>query len=454
MGVGVGERDSKDNLGGKDAATKELLAEKAVIVGVLLPTDDVDEVMGQFAELGQLLKTLGIEVVDQVVQRRQRLTPNCLIGEGKVEEIAQLARSKGAGLVVFDHALSGPQTRNLEDMTGCEVLDRTGVILEIFARHARSAQAKTQVEIARLEYQLPRLVGAWTHFQRQRGGVRSRGMGEKQIEIDRRRARERISRLKKQLETMRMDRANQRKARQTELKVALVGYTNSGKTSLMSAMTRVNATPEDVLFATLDTNVRTLDPSTRPKILLSDTVGFIRNLPHSLIESFKSTLDEVIEADLLLHVVDVSHPEYRAQMRTTEEVLIEIGAGDVPVIVVFNKVDKLDDLVLPKILRQAVKGSICVSALREDDVKELRRHVFRYFEENLVKAVIECEATDQAVLSMVYQSCLILDTDFETEQRARFTVRATPAVLAKLAPHVLAVSDSQGESNAWRPRSE
>ena len=414
----------------------------AIVVGVQLPTDDPNEIHNDLLELEQLLTTLKIPVVSRVVQKRQKLTPSCLIGEGKVEEIAALASRELAKLLVFDRPLSGPQVRNLEQMTTCEVLDRTGVILEIFARHARSAAAKTQVEIARLEYQLPRLVGAWTHFQRQRGGVLSRGMGEKQIEIDRRRARERISRLKKQLEGLQQDRRQQRKARQTELKVALVGYTNSGKTSLMSAMTRTTAQAEDVLFATLDTNVRTLDPSTRPKILVSDTVGFIRNLPHSLVESFKSTLDEVLEADLLLHVVDVSHPNYRAQMQTTEQVLREIGAGDIPVVIVFNKMDRLEDPVLPKILQKAYKSSVAISAMNESDVAKLRKYVFRYFEENLVKATLECSADDQATLSVIYQACLILETDFTLENRARFSVRATPAVLAKLAPFVEAVAEN------------
>lgn len=415
---------------------------RAIVVSVLLPGDDPTEIDNDLRELEQLLATLKVVVVSRVVQKRHKLTPSCLIGEGKVEEIEQLAAREGAKLVVFDRPLSGPQVRNLEQMTGCEVFDRTGVILEIFARHARSAAAKTQVEIARLEYQLPRLVGAWTHFQRQRGGVLSRGMGEKQIEIDRRRARERISRLKKQLEGLYQDRRQQRKARQTELKVALVGYTNSGKTSLMSAMTRSNAQAEDVLFATLDTNVRTLDPSTRPKILLSDTVGFIRNLPHGLVDSFRSTLDEVLEADLLLHVVDVSHPNYRAQMATTEQVLREIGAGDIPALIVFNKMDRLEDPVLPKILQKAYKGSIAVSAMNEADVGRLRKHVFRYFEENLVKAMLECPAEDQATLSVIYQACLILETDFSVENRARFVVRATPAVLAKLAAYVVSMAEN------------
>ena len=412
----------------------------AIIVGVVLPGDDPEELKDDLDELEQLLATLKISCAGRVVQKRQKLTPACLIGEGKVEEIKLLAQSVGAALVVFDRSLSGPQVRNLETLTSCEVLDRTGIILEIFARHARTTQAKTQVEIARLEYMLPRLTHQWTHLERQRGGgVRSRGMGEKQIEIDRRRARERIVRLQRQLEAIGKDRANQRKARQTELKVALVGYTNSGKTSIMVQVTRASFKPEDVLFATLDSNVRTLDPSTRPRVLLSDTVGFIRNLPHGLVESFKSTLDEVLEADLLLHVVDVAHPNYRAQIATTEAVLREIGAGDIPTLMVLNKVDRLEDQVLPKILRGVYRSSVFVSAMSDEDMARLRSHVLRYFEENLVRATLEVDVSDQSVVSLIYKSCLILESDFSVQDRARFEVRASPAVLAKLSSHVVAV---------------
>jgi GTP-binding protein HflX len=240
---------------------------------------------------------------------------------------------------------------------------------------------------------------------------------------------------------MQKDRQNQRKARLSELKVALVGYTNSGKTSIMIAMTKANVQAEDVLFATLDSNVRTLDPSTRPKVLLSDTVGFIRNLPHGLIESFKSTLDEVLEADLLLHVVDVSHPNFRVQMQTTEDVLREIGAGDIPVLMVFNKLDKVADPVLPKILKAAYKNSEFVSAHRDDDMARLRRHIIQYFEENLVRATLEVPADDQGLLSQIYKSCLILGTDFSVQDRARFEVRAAPAILAKLHSHVISLAE-------------
>ncbi len=413
---------------------------KALIVGVLASGEE-DHLADDLNELEQLLLTLKVKVLGRVVQRRQKLNPKCLLGEGKVAEIRQMALDLGAGLVVFDRMVSAPQVRNLETMTGCEILDRTGVILEIFARHARTTQAKTQVEIAKLEYMLPRLAGAWTHLERQRGGGVQRGMGEKQIEVDRRRARERISRLSKQLENYRKDRQNQRKARLSELKVALVGYTNSGKTSIMNAMTKATVQAEDVLFATLDSNVRTLDPTTRPKILLSDTVGFIRNLPHGLVESFKSTLDEVLAADLLIHVVDVAHPNYRTQMQTTEDVLREIGGGDIPMLLVFNKLDKVADPVLPKILRAAYRHSVFVSAHSEEDMGKLRRHVFKYFEENLIQAVLSVPADDQALLSLIYKSCLILKTDFSIQDEARFEVRVAPAVLAKLHAHVVSVAE-------------
>ena len=412
----------------------------AIIVGVLLAGEE-DTTNDDLDELTQLLATLRIQVGGRVVQKRQKITPKCFVGEGKVEEIKQLAAATAAGMIIFDRQLSGPQVRNLEEMTSCAVSDRTGIILEIFARHARTTQAKTQVEIARIEYMMPRLAGAWSHLERQRGGGVQRGMGEKQIEVDRRLARERMSRLKRQLEGIGKDRQNQRKARISELKVALVGYTNSGKTSIMSAMTKATVQAEDVLFATLDSSVRALDPSSRPKVLLSDTVGFIRNLPHGLVESFKSTLDEVLEADLLLHVVDVSHHNFRAQMRTTEDVLREIGAGEIPVLMVFNKLDRVSDPLLAKILRAAYKNSDFVSAHSEADMERLRRQVIRYFEENLVKATLDVPADDQNLLSVIYKSCLILNSDFSVQDRALFEVRIAPAVLAKLHAYVISVAE-------------
>ncbi len=417
--------------------------QKAVVVGVLLAGENQAKVEEELSELESLLDTLGVHVCGRIWQKRQKLTPNCFIGTGKVQEIKDLAAVQGAKLVVFDRPLSAPQVRNLEQMTECVVLDRTGVILEIFSRHARTNQAKTQVEIAKLEYMLPRLTGAWSHFQRQKGGgALQRGMGEKQIEIDRRRARERIARLQKQLDQFRREKQTQRKARSNELKVAIVGYTNSGKTTIMKALTKAQVAPKDELFATLDTNVKTIDPRTRPKILISDTVGFIRNLPHSLVESFRTTLDEVNEADLLLHIVDVSYAHYEDHIKVTRDVLEEMGAGEIPQILVFNKADRLGDQILPRILRAAYPGCIVVSAQSDKDVLSIRDHIYQFFKKNLVTFRLSIPVDQTAVQSLVYRNCLIIERDFDEEaEKVLFLAQATRATMAKLRAHIISVEE-------------
>ncbi len=417
--------------------------DRAVIVGVLLPGDSPEKLEEQLAELQSLLDTLGVQVTGRIMQKRQKLTPNCYIGVGKVEEIRTLALSTNAKLVVFDHALSAPQVRNLEEMTQCVVLDRTGIILEIFSRHARTNQAKAQVEIAKLEYLLPRLSGAWSHFQRQRGGGSlQRGMGEKQIEIDRRRARERIARLQKQLEQFRKEKATQRKARSNELKVAIVGYTNGGKTTLMKGLTKSHVAPKDELFATLDTNVKVIDPRTRPKILLSDTVGFIRNLPHGLVASFRTTLDEVNEADLLLHVVDVSYHHYEDHIHVTRTVLEEMGAGDIPQILVFNKADRLNDMILPRILRAAYPGCVVASAVSEKDVLNVRDHIYSFFRKNLLTFRLAIPVDNNNAQSQVYRNCLVIEKDYDEEgDHVLFLAQGTRATVAKLRNYITSVED-------------
>jgi GTP-binding protein HflX len=421
-------------------------ASKAIIVGVFLPDENESLQTDSLAELSALLQTLGVAVAGKLVQRRQRLTAKCLLGSGKVQEITEACNQAEADLVVFDRALSPPQVRNLEQMTGRQVLDRAGVILEIFAKHARSNQAKTQVEIARLEYLLPRLTGAWTHFQRQSGGGVSRGMGEKQIEIDRRRARERIARLNKHLKSIDKEQQTQRKARSNELKVALVGYTNSGKTTIMHGMTRSETQGRDVLFATLDASVRTIDPNTRPKILLSDTVGFIRNLPHGLIDTFKSTLAGVVEAELLLHVVDLSHENYQAQMETTEQVLGEIGAADIPRINVFNKIDQLDDVFLPRILKQAYPGSVFINAHNAEDIRKLRGEIYAFFERTFVRAKLRVPLADSAAMAVVYQSGVVLEVNYDHEA-ATFDLRMPAVRLLKVRQYIVDAREHLGQLN-------
>jgi len=407
----------------------------AIIVGVLLPGEDMDKLEEELNELESLLTTLNISCPRRIIQRRQKLSSRCLLGTGKVEEIRELAEAFEAGMIVFDRELSGPQVRNLEQMTDRHIFDRQGIILEIFARHARTNQAKTQVEIARLEYLLPRLTGAWTHFQRQKGGgVRSRGMGEKQIEVDRRRAKERIARLKRELVNIAKERANQRKSRKKELKVAFVGYTNSGKTTLMKSLTQAQKEGKDELFATLDSSVKTLDPVTRPKILMSDTVGFIRNLPHSLVDSFKSTLDEVLEADLLLHVVDLSHPSFREHIQTTDTVLEEIGAGEIPEIMVFNKVDQVEEETLPRIIQRAYPGCITLSALNMDDALRLRDHIYNYFAEHFFETILKVPHEDQTTIRYVFDTCRVLDSDYSHTDFVEFRVQTTKSAMAYLKP--------------------
>lgn len=411
--------------------------QSAILVGVLLSGENPDKLTEDLDELEALLKTLQVSVKGRIIQRRQKLTAKCLLGTGKVEEIKQMADAYQATMVVFDRPLSAPQVTNLEDMTKKKIYDRTGIIIEIFAKHARTNQAKAQVELARLQYMMPRMVGAWTHFQRQSGGGVNRGMGEKQIEIDRRRARDKMARLRIQLDQIQREKATQRKARSNELKVALVGYTNSGKTTLMKALTKAQVEARDELFATLDTKVKTIDPKTRPRILLSDTVGFIRNLPHSLVESFKSTLEEVREADLLLHVVDISHPAYEEHMVTTQKVLAEIGAADVPQIVVFNKVDQLDDKLLAKVMRRVHRGSVVLSAQNMTDVLDLRDHVYNHFKEYLVEMTVAISVHDRVTQSLIYNTSLILAQEYAESGEIIFHIQAARSIVERLKPFLV-----------------
>ena len=305
------------------------------------------EFEASLTELRQLAKTLGFEVVGTFTQKRAEFDPTAYLGTGKRQELRSLAQD--ADVILVDHEISPSQARNLEKEIGCEVMDRTMVILEIFHRHARSRAARAQVEIARLGYMAPRMREAAKLAGPQgrgRSGVGGRGAGESRTELDRRKIRDRISELQKELAAMDAERKTQRARRQERpglARVALVGYTNAGKSTLMRALTGSEVLVADKLFATLDTTVRALHPESVPRVLVSDTVGFIKNLPHGLVASFKSTLDEALEASLLLHVVDASDPGFERQLAVTEEVLDEIGAKDVPRILVFNKIDRGGD---------------------------------------------------------------------------------------------------------------
>ncbi len=324
------------------------VAERAVLVGADLPKAriPIDE---SIAELARLAHTAGLEVVGQAIQSLRRIHPATFIGAGKVADVRDLVASTSGNVVVFDDALSPAQQRNLEKALGCKVIDRSALILDIFAQRARTTEGKLQVELAQLQYLLPRLTRAWTHLSRLGGGVGTRGPGETQLEVDRRRVRERITVLRRRLDdvarTRRLHRAE--RAAAPIPSIALVGYTNAGKSTLMNTLTQAGVLVEDRLFATLDPTVRRLRLPGGLSVALADTVGFIHKLPHQLIEAFKSTLEQVRTADLLLHVIDVSHPSWPEHQRVVEEVLDEIGAGSVQRLSALNKCDRLPAGELP-----------------------------------------------------------------------------------------------------------
>lgn len=314
------------------------IQETAVLVAVASDNIEPQRVEEYLDELEFLIDTAGATPVKRFIQRLYKPDTRTYVGTGKLDEIMQYVKAEGVSIVVFDDELSPSQIRNIEQVLECKILDRTNLILDIFARRARTSHSKTQVELAQYQYLLPRLTRMWTHLSKQRGGVGMRGPGEKEIETDRRIIRDRISLLKQKLIEIDRQQEVQRKNRKDLVRVALVGYTNVGKSTLMNLLSKSDVFAENKLFATLDTTVRKVVFDNLP-FLLSDTVGFIRKLPHGLVESFKSTLDEVRESDLLLHVVDISHPEFEQQIDVVKQTLSEIGASDKPVIMVFNKID-------------------------------------------------------------------------------------------------------------------
>ncbi|MFZ9596277.1 MAG: GTPase HflX [Bdellovibrionia bacterium] len=335
-------------------------------------------------ELCQLLTTLGVNPSTQIHVHSKTIHPATYVGKGKIEEVKKTVEETQAKAVIFDVELSPNQLRNLEKELKIPLLDRPGVILEIFSKHARTKESKTQVALARLQYLLPRLTHFWNHFERQRGGgTASRGMGEKQIEVDRRLVKQRITVLRSRLKDIEQERKVQRAGRKNVLKVALVGYTNAGKSTLLNALTQSSVRAENKLFATLDASIRSLDPNCHPPVVAIDTVGFISNLPHSLVASFRSTLEEVQEADFLVHVVDASHPQAFEQFQVTEKVLEELQLEMKPRITVLNKVDRVPEGASRNRLKVIAPGAQAISALNPKDVKKLRELILNQFKKDL-----------------------------------------------------------------------
>lgn len=370
-------------------------AEKAVLVGVIKQDQNESEVDDNLAELALLASTAGAEPVGRFTQKLYKPDSKTFIGSGKLEELVRYIKDKGINIAIFDDDLSPSQLRNIERIVNCRVLDRTNLILDIFATRAKTAHAKTQVELAQCKYFLPRLTGLWTHLERQKGGIGMRGPGETEIETDRRIIRDKISRLEKQLKKIDIQMATQRKNRGKLVRVALVGYTNSGKSTLMNLLSKSELFAENKLFATLDTTVRKITIGNLP-FLMADTVGFIRKLPHHLVESFKSTLDEVREADILIHLVDISHPNFEEQVIVVNQTLNDLKIFGKPSIIVFNKIDAYsfiqkdeddltpstkENLTLDELKRtwMAKKNDPCVfiSAVKKTNIPELKEVLYK-----------------------------------------------------------------------------
>lgn len=340
-----------------DKSNKIEQEEKAVLVGLVQQGQSESQTYEYLDELAFLAETAGAKTLKRFWQKLAHPDRATFVGKGKLEEIGNYAKMKGATLLIFDDELTGSQIGNIEKATAVKTIDRSDLILDIFARRAKTAQAKAQVELAQYQYILPRLRGMWKHLERQGGGIGSRGPGETEIETDRRIVREKISLLKRKLAEIDKQSFTQRQERGEFIRVALVGYTNVGKSTIMNLLSKSDVFAENKLFATLDTTTRKVVFEATP-FLLSDTVGFIRKLPHHLVESFKSTLDEVREADVLLHVVDLSHPQYEDQIAVVNKILQEMGAHDKPVISIFNKVDQYDRNTFDDWLEPAVKAQL------------------------------------------------------------------------------------------------
>ena len=453
----------------------------AVLVAIRTPRVTAEELDSSLQELTRLVKTLGYNVVGRVTQKRSSDKYAAVLGQGKLAELAQWTGGSGkiesaferpkhkaaskfeaedsdvteesdddesddtieassgpreqAQIVIVDCDLSPSQLKNLERAAGVPVLDRTGVIIEIFSRHARTRAARLQVEIARLNYLAPRLRETGGGSERQGGGVGGKGAGETSLELDKRRIRDRTKELRTELAAIGDEHQTRRARREHELTVALVGYTNAGKSSLMRAMTGIEVLVADKLFATLDTTIRPLYPDTRPKVLMSDTVGFIKKLPHDLVASFKSTLDEAASASLLLFVVDASDPSFRSQLDVTRKVLAEVGATEVPSLLVLNKRDRLgpDELAA---LKAEYPDAFFLSTRNKDDLQALRERIMGYFESDMLDEELRIPFTAQGVVAEIRAKMRILSEEYDAEGltiRVRSTPENLTAIKKKLA---------------------
>ena len=412
--------------------------EKTVLVG--LEHDGVTrwDLEESLSELRELAATAGANVVDTVTQKLQHPTAPYYIGKGKAEEVAAICTEHGAGSIIFDDELSPAQGRNLESVTSKKILDRTQLILDIFARRARSREGRLQIELAQLQYLLPRLTRMWTHLSRQTGGIGTRGPGETQLEVDRRRVQERIARLQKDLEEVRKHRAIQRegRARHQWPVVAIVGYTNAGKSSLLNRLTKAGVLAEDKLFATLDPTTRQFVLPNKLKVLFTDTVGFIRKLPTTVIESFKATLEELKSADLLVHVVDVSHPQWEEHIAATESVISELDAAGKHTLIVFNKIDRVSN---PEAIEAALARyphSVAVSVKTGENLEQFVDELQNQLSAWRLRQKFRIPQSDSVALAELHRAGHVVEIAYEGDD-ALVTAHIPPALEPKFARYAV-----------------
>jgi GTPase len=416
--------------------------ERALLVGLERPDDSKWDHAESLQELGELVKSAGGEVVQTMIQRRQSPTAAYYIGPGKANELAAICKQENIGTVIFNDELSPAQSRNLEKVFERKILDRTQLILDIFAQRAKSKDGKLQIELAQLQYLLPRLTGMWTHLSRQSGGIGTRGPGETQLEVDRRRVQERISRLSRELDEVRQQRGVQRagRLRQHWPIVSFVGYTNAGKSTLLNRMTSAGVYAADQLFATLDPTTRQFVLPNKQKLLLTDTVGFLKELPHHLIESFKATLEEVAEADLLMHVVDLSHPLYEQQMAAVQTVLEELHAWGKQMVIIFNKIDRVTNPALIEYCLHKYPHSVAISAVTGEGLAGLYEEIEHQVKSwrLRVKLVIPNHMT--ALVAELHRVGRVLDTSYQGDVIA-MTAHVPPQLQGKIKAFMVVVDE-------------
>ncbi len=385
-------------------------AERAILLHTILHNDKNS--VDSLAELMSLAKTAGAKVLDSVVQRRKKIDPSLYLGKGKVSQLAELCKDKEIDVVICDDDLAPAQVSNLEKVIDTKVIDRSELILDIFAARAKTAQAKLQVELAQLEYTRPRLKRMWSHLSRIEGGIGTRGPGEKQLEVDKRLVSKRVLTLKKRLEQIEKRRKHQAKSRKEHTTVSLVGYTNAGKSTLMNRLTDAGVFVEDKLFATLDTKTSLCELGNGKKVILSDTVGFIKKLPHHLITSFEATLEEVRWADFLLHVVDASSPDVIEQVAAVNNVLKELDCEKKPIIMVLNKADVLKDSSIITFFRSKYDNIVTISALTGQDIEKLRREMVSFADMGSTEIKLECGVSNGKLLAYIYENSRVLNRTF------------------------------------------